>query len=78
MKIRSVGHSSNNYTRNSAASSHAERHPSRQSVRTEDCGGEMFAVEVNLLRGRRRGQMKILRLRGEEVEKEDEDSGRGQ
>jgi hypothetical protein len=38
----------------------------------------MFAVEVNLLRGRRRGQMKILRLRGEEAEKEDEDSGRGQ
>jgi hypothetical protein len=36
----------------------------------------MFAVEVNLLRGRRRGQMKILRLRGEEVE-EDEDSGEG-
>jgi hypothetical protein len=47
-------------------------------VRTEDSGGEMFAVEVNLLRGRRRGQMKILRLRGEEVEKEDEDSGGGQ
>jgi hypothetical protein len=77
MKIRSVGHSSNTYTRNSAASSHAERHPLRQSVRSENCGGEMFAVEVNLLRGRRRGQLKILRLRAEEVEEEDEDSGEG-
>jgi hypothetical protein len=37
----------------------------------------MFAVEVNLLRGRRRGQLKILRLRAEEVEEEDEDSGEG-
>jgi hypothetical protein len=37
-------------------------HPSRQSVRSEDCGGEMFAAEVNLLRGRG-GQFKILRLR---------------
>jgi hypothetical protein len=36
----------------------------------------MFAVEVNLLRGRRRGELKILRLRAEEVE-EDEDSGEG-
>ena len=46
-------------------------------MRSEDCGGEMFAVEVNLLRGRRRGQLKILRLRAEEVEEEDEDSGEG-
>ena len=47
-------------------------------MRSENCGGEMFAVEVNLLRGRRRAQLKILRLRGEEVEEEDEDSGGGQ
>ena len=46
-------------------------------MRSEDCGGEMFAVEVNLLRGRRRGQLKILRLRAEEIEEEDEDSGEG-